>query len=123
MADLESQIRDWPRTGDNDPYRAGTERLAEQLRAQLGGVVVLAAYNEFCAPSVDQAVAELEAKGVRHVEVLSTMVTPGGGHSEEDIPAALERCRREFPEVELTYRWPYDLSKVAGLLREHLVLA
>jgi sirohydrochlorin cobaltochelatase len=118
--DLEAQIRRWPRTGDNDPYQQGTEALTAQLQAALGQTPVVAAYNEFCSPSVEEALGHLRQRGVNRVEVLSTMVTPGGGHSERDIPAALEACRRKFPNLQLVYRWPYDLRLVAQLLKDHL---
>jgi len=118
--EVELAIRRWPRTRDNDPYHRGTETLAEELSLLLGDTPVVAAYNEFCTPDVDEAVHGLVARGVRHIEVLSTMVTPGGGHSERDIPRALEACRARFPDVEFEYRWPYDLKLVAQLLAKHL---
>ena len=118
--EVELQIRRWPRTGDNDPYQRGTEALATELGALLAGVPVVAAYNEFCVPDVPDAVKSLVDQGVRHIDVLSTMVTPGGGHSERDIPAALTVCRAQFPEVEFEYRWPYDLRLVAALFARHL---
>ena len=31
--DLEKRIREWPRTPENDPYKAGLEQLAERLDA------------------------------------------------------------------------------------------
>lgn len=118
--EVEQQIRRWPRSGDNDPYHRGTEALASELRALMGGIPVVAAYNEFCTPDVPDAVKSLVDQGVHHIDVLSTMVTPGGGHSERDIPTALTACREQFPEVEFEYRWPYDLRLVAELLAKHL---
>ena len=118
--EVQHAIRHWPRTRENDPYHAGTESLAAELAALLGDTPVVAAYNEFCTPDVEEAVAGLVARGVRRIEVLSTMVTPGGGHSEQDIPARLAACRERFPGVEFAYRWPYDLKQVARLLALHL---
>jgi sirohydrochlorin cobaltochelatase len=118
--ELEDQIRRWPRNLDNDPYARGTEQLVAQLAALLGDVPVLAAYNEFATPNVEEAVGQLADQGVERIDVLSTMVTPGGGHSEKDIPEALARCRRRFPKLELVYRWPYDLAKVATILAAQL---
>jgi sirohydrochlorin cobaltochelatase len=118
--ELEHTVRHWPRTGDNDPYRAGTEELVAELRLLMGDVPVLAAYNEFCAPSIVDAVEQLCRSGVTHVDVFSTMMTPGGGHSEHDVPEALATCRQRFPGVELQYRWPYQLARVAKLLKDHL---
>ena len=118
--ELDHQIRHWPRTAESDPYRAGTEALVKELQAALGDTPVSAAYNEFCAPSIEEAVADLARAGFARVDVFSTMMTPGGGHSERDIPAALALCRQRFPKLELHYRWPYDLSLVAGVIKEHL---
>lgn len=116
----EEKIRNWPRTANNDPYQEGTEALVEALRKQLGTTPVVAAYNEFCAPSTEQAVAQLAASGVTHISVFSTMMTPGGGHSERDIPEALAQCRKKFPGVELEYVWPYDLNLVASVIGAQL---
>ncbi len=117
---LEQQMRQWPRTEDNDPYRTGTERLVTELRALMDDVPVMAAYNEFCAPDILGAMQELVDAGASHIDVFSTMMTPGGGHSERDIPEALAMCRARFPSVELKYRWPYQLDLVAQMIRAHL---
>jgi sirohydrochlorin cobaltochelatase len=44
------------------------------------------------------------------------MVTPGGSHSEIEIPAILRRVRCRYPEMAIRYAWPFDLSAVASLL-------
>ncbi len=118
--ELEHEIRHWPRNLENDPYSRGTEELVARLAALLDGVPVMAAYNEFAAPNVEEAVAQLAQRGVERVDVLSSMLTPGGGHSEVDIPEALARCRERYPDIELVYRWPYDLSQVATVLAAQL---
>ncbi len=118
--ELDDQVRHWPRTAWSDPYREGTEALVRELQTVLGDTPVSAAYNEFCAPSIEEAVARLVGAGFSRVDVFSTMMTPGGGHSERDIPAALKRCRERFPSLELHYRWPYDLSLVARVIKEQL---
>ena len=121
LLELEIKVRRWPRNAQNDPYCDGTESLVDELRRVLGeGILVLAAYNEFCAPDIDEAINELVSRGAKQIEVFSTMVTPGGSHSERDIPQALEACRQRFPNIELTYRWPYDLALVAELIKAHL---
>ena len=117
---LEAEIRNWPRTLENDPYTRGTEELVAQLAALLDGIPVLAAYNEFAAPNVEEAVEQLVRRGIERIDVLSSMLTPGGGHSEKDIPEAIERCRARHPEVEFAYRWPYDLAKIATILATQL---
>jgi sirohydrochlorin ferrochelatase len=113
---LERKIRTWPRTPATDPYQAGLETVAATLRGKLGGVHVVVAYNEFCAPSLDDAVAELASNGARRVTVVPSMLTPGGVHSEIEIPETIAALRTRFPGVELRYAWPFDADAVAELL-------
>lgn len=117
---LERRIRDWPRTPATDPYQAGIERLATALRARLAGVRLVVAYNEFCAPALDEAVDALVADGVADVTVVPTMLTPGGSHSEIDIPETLAGLRRRHPRLRLRYAWPVDVELLAGMLAAHL---
>lgn len=117
---LEKQIREWPRTPENDPYKAGMEQLAERLEPLLEGAPLMLAYNEFCAPTVEDAVADLAARGVKHVTVVPTMLTPGGSHSEIEIPEILDGLRARYPALNIRYAWPTDLDLLAGMLADHL---
>jgi len=116
----ENKIRGWPRTPETDPYQAGLESLAADLRRRLPGRLVLTAYNEFCAPSLADAVDALVADGVRTITVIPTMLTPGGSHSEIDIPEALAALRARHPQAELHYAWPVDVELLAAMLADHL---
>ncbi len=113
---LERKIRTWPRTPATDPYQAGLEAVAATLRPKLGAARLVVAYNEFCAPSLDDAVAELVSNGARRVTVVPSMLTPGGVHSEIEIPETLAALRTRFPGLELRYAWPFDADAVADLL-------
>jgi len=117
--DLEQRIRRWPRTPANDPYRAGLEALAERMRAHVAGGRVAVAYNEFCAPTIDEAAAALVADGVGVLTIVPSMLTPGGVHSEVEIPEAIERLRQAHPAVRIRYAWPFDLGVVAHVLAQH----
>ena len=116
--DLEKQIREWPRTRENDPYKAGLEQLAEHLKPLLDGAPLVLAYNEFCAPSIDDAIDALAADGVTEIDLVTTMFTPGGNHSENEIPAIVEAARKRHPNVALTYVWPYNLDIAAQFLAD-----
>jgi sirohydrochlorin cobaltochelatase len=116
--ELDHRVRHWPRTPDNDPYRAGLEQIAQALAPKLGGTELVVAYNEFCAPSIDEAIDALVAEGARHIKLVTTMVTPGGSHAAEEIPAILEAARARHPAVSLHYAWPFDLDRVADLLAD-----
>ncbi len=118
--ELDAKIRQWPRTPETDPYQSGLEAVAAQLRAGLGDVLFAVAYNEFCAPTLEASVEELIKKGATRITVTTTMFTPGGSHSEVEIPEILDRLRPQYPEVELRYAWPFDLQLVANMLTEQV---
>lgn len=122
-AELDRTIRGWPRNTGNDPYKAGLERLAEVLRPLLPTDLFAVAYNEFCRPSISEALEEMIRRGAARVLVLPTMLTPGGVHSEKDIPRELDAARRAHPGVTIDYLWPFDLPQVAGLLAAHIARA
>lgn len=121
-AALENEIRGWPRTPATDPYRAGLERLATHLRPLVAPASLVLAYNEFCAPSLDEAVAGALADGRGRVVVVPSMLTPGGVHSETEIPETIAALRRRFPDASIEYAWPFDLAAVAALLAAQLAL-
>ena len=114
--ELDTKIRQWPRTPESDPYQSGLESVAAQLRANLGEILFAVAYNEFCAPTLEESVEELIKKGATHITVATTMFTPGGSHSEIEIPEILEHLRRRYPGVELRYAWPFDMNLIAAML-------
>jgi sirohydrochlorin cobaltochelatase len=115
---LDTEIRNWPRTPETDPYQVGIEALARTLRTQ-SSVPVHVCYNEFCGPSLEVAIADLVEHGVTHICVLPTMFTPGGVHSELEIPEELAEARRRYPSVDVRYVWPFDLSQIASLMLAH----
>ena len=119
-AELDAKIREWPRHDGNDPYKAGLERLAAALRPLLSTELFAIGYNEFCRPTIAEAINEMIRQGATRVVVLPTMLTPGGVHSERDIPRALDEVRRAHPGVTIDYRWPFDLEAVAALLASHI---
>jgi sirohydrochlorin cobaltochelatase len=117
---LDRDIRFWPRTPSNDPYQAGLEALAARLRPRLDGAPLIVAYNEFCAPSIEDAVESLVAAGVDDLLLLSAMMTPGGSHSEIEIPEAVDLLQRRFPDARIRYLWPYDLDALADFLQSQV---
>ncbi|MBI3332844.1 MAG: CbiX/SirB N-terminal domain-containing protein [Candidatus Omnitrophica bacterium] len=119
-AALDAKIRDWPRHPGNDPYKAGLERLAAELRRLLPAELFAVGYNEFCRPSVPEAVEQVIRQVAARVFVIPSMLTPGGLHSEVDIPRSLDEVRARHPAVSIEYVWPFDVAEVAGLLASHL---
>jgi sirohydrochlorin cobaltochelatase len=118
-AALDHRVRHWPRNAQTDPYMAGVDALARRLQLQLPDTRVIAAYNEFCAPSVPEAVETLVAEGHTKIVLATTMFTPGGVHAEVEIPAAVRELASKYPAVDIRYAWPVDLDLVATLLAEH----
>ena len=118
--ELDTKIRNWPRTPETDPYQAGLEKLAAHMKPLLNGAQFAVAYNEFCGPTLAEAVEDLIKKGTTHITVVSTMFTPGGSHSEFEIPEEMQELRAQHPGITLHYAWPYDLSQVAKMLMEHI---
>ncbi|MER3423286.1 MAG: hypothetical protein C4293_08695, partial [Nitrospiraceae bacterium] len=65
--ELDMHIRRWPRTPETDPYQSGLEALAAHLKVSLNGTRFAIAYNEFCGPTIEEAVEDMIAAGVRVV--------------------------------------------------------
>jgi sirohydrochlorin cobaltochelatase len=118
-AELDAKMRAWPRTPQNDPFHTGSYKLAEHL-SRTTGCEVIVGFNEFCAPSLDEAFDQASARGYGKVIVVTPMMTRGGEHSEVDIPAAIARAHERHPHLAIEYAWPFDMSEVAGFLAAHL---
>jgi sirohydrochlorin cobaltochelatase len=118
--ELDRTIRHWPRTPTSDPYQHGLEGIAVRLAERIAPRKLVVAYNEFCAPSVDQAIAGLIADGIRTITIVTTMFTPGGSHAEIDIPELVQKARERHASVTIRYAWPFDPGGVADFLAQHL---
>jgi sirohydrochlorin cobaltochelatase len=118
--ELDQKIRLWPRTPEIDPYQAGLEKLATHLKPLARGTHFSIAYNEFCTPTLEEAIEKQIAEGATDITVVSTMFTPGGSHSEYEIPEEMAELQQKHPTVTLTYAWPFNLGKVAEMLSVHI---
>lgn len=118
--DLDRTIRRWPRTDATDPYRSGLEAVASELCPLLDGILFAVAYNEFCAPTLEEAVEDLIQQGASQITVTTTMFTPGGSHSEVEIPEIVAQLRLRHPGIELRYAWPFDLHQIAETLLQQV---
>lgn len=119
-AELDDKVRNWPRTPDTDPYQAGLEALAAHMKPLLNGTLFAVAYNEFCGPTLPEAVENLIRQGAQSITVVSTMFTPGGSHAEFEIPEEMDELRRHHPGITLTYAWPFNLKQVSQMLVDHI---
>ena len=119
FAELDSEMRCWPRTPENDPFYFGSQEMARNLSRATGYQVILG-FNEFCAPPLDDAIDEAAKPKPEKIIIITPMVTPGGGHSEEDIPALAKQAQKRHPDVPIVYAWPFDPSKTAQFLAEQI---
>jgi sirohydrochlorin cobaltochelatase len=117
--ELDSQMRHWPRTPDNDPYHAASQAIAVQL-SRATGYDVIAAFNEFCAPSLEEAADQAVTRGAQRVIVITPMLTRGGDHAEKEIAAVVDTARQRYPGVEWVYAWPYPIESVARFLADQV---
>jgi len=115
---LDAKIRAWPRTVQNDPFWAGSQELAEHLRTATGSEVIVG-FNEFCAPTLDDALDQAAGQADK-VFVVTPMMTRGGEHSEVEIPDSVKRAQERHPNVAFKYAWPLDISAIARFLAEQI---
>ncbi len=118
-ATLDEKLRNWPRTSETDPYLHGFESLATALRQRVA-CPVYTAYNEFCGPTIEQAVSRAYSRGVTDLAVITTMLTPGGSHAALEIPEVLAACRVSYPAMKITYAWPFPVDAIATFLASHV---
>lgn len=86
--------------GSPDPdWRRPLEQLQAQLQLRLGPRVALAYLAH--APSIEDCVAALALAGHTRVVVVSALLSPGGRHVKQDIPAAVAQARERFAQLEI----------------------
>ena len=117
---LDKQVREWPRTPETDAYKYGVEEIAAALLPKLQGRRLVTAYNEFCAPSVEDAIEGLVREDYKRVLLISTMFTRGGIHAECEIPGIVLEARKKHPGVTIEYAWPFDANFIADFLSAQL---
>jgi len=116
---LDTKMRAWPRNNRNDPFHAGSFALATELERQTNRRV-LVGFNEFCAPSLEEAFERAREAGALRVVVITPMMTAGGSHAELDIPLAIKNAQTRFPDIEIIYAWPFERREVASFLAVQL---
>lgn len=116
---LERRIRAWPRTAANDPFYVASQAIGAEL-SHLTGREVIVAFNEFCAPDVEEGLDLAVQHGGQRVIVLTPMLTRGGDHAEKEIPAAIERARQRHPSVTFVYAWPFADAAIARFLADQI---
>jgi sirohydrochlorin cobaltochelatase len=117
--ELEEKMRRWPRTPENDPYFYASFEIAKKME-EISSDRVFVGFNEFCAPTIEEAIGEAAASSPEKIIVLTPMMTRGGEHSERDIPLSIQKARKLHPGLDIVYAWPFDVSYVAAFLAGHI---
>ncbi len=73
--------------------------IQKQLQAARPDVQIEVAFLEFMEPSLESAVAQSAARGVRRI-VLVPLFMGQGGHLKRDLPLLVEEMRRRQPRIE-----------------------
>lgn len=117
---IEDEMAHWPRTEHNDAYWGGFMKIARSLEQSRAFSSMQIAFNEMCAPSVEEALDELAKQRPDTILVTSIMVTPGGVHSEKDIPLSIENFKEQHPDIVVIYAWPYDTRLISSFVVDHV---
>jgi len=116
---LEAKIRHWPRTEQNDFFHASSHKLAASIQGK-SGCTTLVGFNEFCNPTVAEALDQAVRRAEGAVAVVTPMMTPGGKHAEREIPLLIQEAKQRHPGTDIVYVWPFDVSDVASFLTEQI---
>lgn len=111
---LVREVVNWPRTRASDPYKAAVDDLVLGLSSRLG-LPVFAGYNEFCAPTVGEAIDLAVGDGAERVFVVPTMLLRGNSHTESEIHGAVLEAGRRHPQTRIEYAWPFSDEHLVAL--------
>lgn len=117
--ELERRMRSWPRTPENDPFCSGAAEIATELE-KTSGLDVIIGYNEFCSPTLDEALEEAASRSPSKIIVVTPMMTRGGEHAEYDIPHVIKKVQTRFSSIPVVYAWPFEASGVGRFLAEQV---
>jgi sirohydrochlorin cobaltochelatase len=81
---------------------------------------VFTAFNEFCAPTISEALENSVEMGAARVIVITSMLTRGGEHAEVDIREVVQHAGREHPEIEFRFAFPFPAKDIARFLAEQV---
>lgn len=95
------------------------EKVSAGLAGKLG-LTVRAASLQFNRPTLEECCKELAAGGAGRI-VVAPYFLFAGNHTQEDIPGALERIRKEFPGIEFILAEPLgDDGRLVDILSERI---
>ncbi|HUT80189.1 MAG TPA: CbiX/SirB N-terminal domain-containing protein [Candidatus Bathyarchaeia archaeon] len=116
---IEEKMKNWPRTYENDPYFTSSIEIGKNVE-EITGYETLVGFNEFCNPAVKDVLLKALETNPNTIFVTTPMITPGGEHSEIDIPETITAISKDYPNTKIIYAWPFDLVDVANFLSNQI---
>jgi sirohydrochlorin cobaltochelatase len=117
--ELDEKMKRWPRSPENDVFFGSAYKLAKQIE-ETSGCPVVVGFNEFCAPDLTEAISVAATHKPETIVVITPMMTPGGIHSEVDIPNTIKNAKSQYPNIAFEYVWPFNMANVARFLHEQI---
>ena len=77
-----------------EPFR----KMQSMVREKKPGVPVELAFLELMQPSLDEAIADLAARGIKNISVIPLFMAQGG-HLKQDLPLKLAEIRKHHPAI------------------------
>jgi sirohydrochlorin cobaltochelatase len=85
--------------GSREPdWAAPFVALARRVASESGGARVAVAYLEILSPTLEEAVASLEAAGAGDITIAPIFLAPGG-HVKRDLPRIVASLRARHPSA------------------------
>lgn len=95
------------------------ERVRERLRAQDPELGVELAFLEFIAPTLDEAIDTLVARGARRIAVVPMFIAQGG-HLKRDLPQLVAAARARHPGCDIVQAMAVgEADGVVAAMAEH----
>ncbi len=93
----------------SEPFR----KMQSMVREKKPGVPVELAFLELMQPSLDEAIADLVARGIKNISVIPLFMAQGG-HLKKDLPRRLSEIRKHHPTI--SFRISPPIGEVEGIL-------
>jgi sirohydrochlorin ferrochelatase len=86
------------------------DRIADAMRARLGGAIVEVAHMEIAEPSLAAGLARCAERGASEIVVCPCFLGPGR-HTTRDIPQLVARACAAYPELRVRVAAPLGFDE------------
>lgn len=76
---------------------------------------MIAAYNEYCVPTIAEAIDLAITEGARELIVVPTMLVRGNSHIELEINETILEARQRHPNGDIRYAWHFEQEHLVSL--------